>query len=156
MSQVEVGKPVPDFTLPATGGGELRLSDLLGSQHLVLYFYPRDDTPGCTTEGRDFTEHYARLTEAGATVLGISRDGIRSHERFKDKYGFPFQLLSDEQETVCELFGVMKQKTMYGKPVRGIERSTFLVDRDGILRHEWRKVKVPGHVEQVLAALKTL
>ncbi|SFM65142.1 peroxiredoxin Q/BCP [Ectothiorhodospira mobilis] len=156
MSQVEVGKPVPDFTLPATGGVELRLSDLLGSQHLVLYFYPRDDTPGCTTEGRDFTEHYARLTEAGATVLGISRDGIRSHERFKDKYGFPFQLLSDEQETVCELFGVMKQKTMYGKPVRGIERSTFLVDRDGILRHEWRKVKVPGHVEQVLAALKTL
>lgn len=156
MSQVEVGKPVPDFTLPATGGDDLRLSDLLGTHHLVLYFYPRDDTPGCTTEGRDFTERYAQLTEAGATVLGISRDGIRSHERFKDKYGFPFQLLSDEHETVCELFGVMKQKTMYGKPVRGIERSTFLVDRNGILRHEWRKVKVPGHVEQVLAALKTL
>ncbi|MFP4244160.1 MAG: peroxiredoxin [Ectothiorhodospira sp.] len=156
MSQVELGRPIPDFQLPATGGRDIRLSDLLGEHHLVLYFYPRDDTPGCTTEGRDFTEHYARLTQAGATVLGISRDGIHSHERFKDKYGFPFELLSDEGEKVCELFGVMKLKNMYGKQVRGIERSTFLVDRDGILRHEWRKVKVPGHVEQVLEALETL
>lgn len=155
--QVAVDQPVPDFELPATGHDQpLRLSDLLGDRHLVLYFYPRDDTPGCTTEGKDFTDQHARLEQAGARVLGISRDTLKSHDKFKGKYGFPFELLSDEDERVCELFGVMKLKNMYGKQVRGIERSTFLIDRQGVLRQEWRKVKVPGHVNAVIEALESL
>ncbi|MCG5495808.1 peroxiredoxin [Ectothiorhodospira variabilis] len=155
--QVAVDQPVPDFELPATGHDQpVRLSDLLSDRHLVLYFYPRDDTPGCTTEGKDFTEQYARLEQAGARVLGISRDSLKSHDKFKCKYGFPFELLSDEDERVCELFGVMKLKNMYGKQVRGIERSTFLIDRQGVLRQEWRKVKVPGHVNAVIEALESL
>lgn len=156
MSAVAVGEKVPEFTLPATGDQTISLSSLLGQGFLVLYFYPKDDTPGCTTEGKDFTEHFARIEAAGARVLGISRDSVKSHEKFKCKYGFPFELLSDEDESLCTLFDVIKMKNMYGKQVRGIERSTFIIDNQGVLRREWRKVKVPGHVEEVIAALEEL
>ncbi|MDX9765827.1 MAG: peroxiredoxin [Ectothiorhodospiraceae bacterium] len=156
MTAIEIGQTVPDFELPATGDKGIRLSDFRGRKHVVLYFYPKDDTPGCTTEGRDFNELHARLARKDAVVLGISRDSIASHERFKAKYGFAFDLLSDVDESVCTLFDVIKLKNMYGKQVRGIERSTFLIDRDGVLRREWRKVKVAGHAEEVLDALKTL
>ncbi|MDD3516773.1 MAG: peroxiredoxin [Chromatiales bacterium] len=156
MTAIEIGQTVPDFELPATGDKGIRLSDFRGRKHVVLYFYPKDDTPGCTTEGRDFNELHARLARKDAVVLGISRDSIASHERFKAKYGFAFDLLSDVDESVCTLFDVIKLKNMYGKQVRGIERSTFLIDRDGVLRREWRKVKVAGHAEEVLDALKAL
>ena len=156
MSAVAVGEKVPEFALPATGDQTISLSSLLGQGFLVLYFYPKDDTPGCTTEGKDFTEHFARLEATGARVLGISRDSVKSHEKFKCKYGFPFELLSDEDESLCTLFDVIKMKNMYGKQVRGIERSTFIIDNQGVLRREWRKVKVPGHVEEVIAALEEL
>jgi peroxiredoxin Q/BCP len=156
VTAIEIGQTVPDFELPATGDKGIRLSDFRGRKHVVLYFYPKDDTPGCTTEGRDFNELHARLARKDAVVLGISRDSIASHERFKAKYGFAFDLLSDVDESVCTLFDVIKLKNMYGKQVRGIERSTFLIDRDGVLRREWRKVKVAGHAEEVLDALKTL
>ncbi|WP_269208092.1 peroxiredoxin [Thioalkalivibrio sulfidiphilus] len=156
MPQVALNKPVPDFERPATGDKTVRLSDFKGKQHVVIYFYPKDDTPGCTTEGKDFTEQYARLAKQGVAVLGVSRDSLKSHEKFKEKYGFPFDLLSDEDESLCTLFDVIKMKNMYGKQVRGIERSTFLIDKNGVLRREWRKVKVPGHVDEVLEAIKEL
>lgn len=152
---VSVGKKIPAFRLPATGDQEIASKDLLGRAY-VLYFYPRDNTPGCTTEGEDFRDHYAKFRRRKVTVLGISRDNVRSHERFKAKYEFPFELLSDENEELCAVFDVMKQKNMYGKKVRGIERSTFLVDAKGKLRREWRKVKIDGHVEEVLEAVKDL
>jgi thioredoxin-dependent peroxiredoxin len=156
MSKVTLDSPVPDFERPATGDKSVRLSDFKGKQHVVLYFYPKDDTSGCTTEGRDFTEQYGKLKTKGVAVLGVSRDSIRSHEKFKEKYGFPFDLLSDEDESLCRLFDVIRMKNMYGRQVMGIERSTFLIDRDGILRREWRKVKVPGHVDEVLGAISEL
>ncbi|SIT70961.1 peroxiredoxin Q/BCP [Ectothiorhodosinus mongolicus] len=156
MSAVVVGEKVPEFTLAATGDQAISLSSLLGQGFVVLYFYPKDDTPGCTTEGKDFTEHFSRIEAAGARVLGISRDSVKSHEKFKCKYGFPFELLSDEDESLCTLFDVIKMKNMYGKQVRGIERSTFIIDNQGVLRREWRKVKVPGHVEEVIAVLEEL
>ncbi|MEW9899998.1 peroxiredoxin [Chitinivorax sp. PXF-14] len=145
----------PDFTLPSTGNKTFQLQAIRG-KHLVIYFYPKDSTPGCTTEGADFTQHYADFQAAGCDVVGISRDSLKSHENFKHKMGFPFELLSDPDETVCELFGVMKLKNMYGKQVRGIERSTFVIDKEGAIRQEWRGVKVPGHVETVLSFVKTL
>ncbi|WJW76202.1 peroxiredoxin [Thiohalobacter sp. IOR34] len=151
----EVGKKVPDFELPATGGKTARLSELRGKK-VVLYFYPKDSTPGCTTEGQDFRDQYARFRRQKAVVLGVSRDSLRSHENFKAKQGFPFDLLSDSDETVCRLFDVIKEKNMYGRKVMGIERSTFLIDEQGILRREWRKVKVKGHVDEVLEAVKAL
>jgi peroxiredoxin Q/BCP len=150
-----LGKPVPDFSLPSTGGGSFKLSSARGSE-LVLYFYPKDNTPGCTTEGADFRDRHEEFRSAGAEVFGISRDSLKSHEGFKAKMKFPFELLSDADETACKLFGVIKMKNMYGRKVRGIERSTFVVDAKGVLAHEWRGVKVPGHVQEVLNFVKAL
>ena len=148
-------KAVSDFVLPATGGKEFRLS-AVKSKLLVLYFYPKDNTPGCTTEGAQFRDLYPRFQKAGCSVAGVSRDSLKSHENFKAKMGFPFELLSDEDEKICKQFGVMKMKNMYGKKVRGIERSTFVLDRDRVLRREWRGVKVPGHAQEVLDFVKTV
>ncbi|HEU4352048.1 MAG TPA: peroxiredoxin [Burkholderiales bacterium] len=150
-----LGKPVPDFSLPSTGGGIFRLSSARGSK-LLLYFYPKDDTPGCTTEGADFRDLHRQFTNAGAEVFGISRDSLKSHEGFKAKMKFPFELLSDAEETACKLFGVIKMKNMYGRKVRGIERSTFLLDEKRRVVREWRGVKVPGHVQEVLNFVKAL
>lgn len=155
MPKVTVGKKVPSFSADATGDQKIRSKDLSGS-HVVLYFYPRDATPGCTQEGQDFRDSYARFRRAKAVILGVSRDAVASHEKFKAKQAFPFELLADTDETLCKLFDVIKEKNMYGKKVMGIERSTFLIDKEGVLRKEWRKVKVPGHVEDVLAAVKAL
>lgn len=142
-------KAVSDFALPATGGKEFRLS-AVKSRRVILYFYPKDNTPGCTIEGSQFRDLHLRFLKAGCSVYGISRDSLKSHENFKAKMGFPFELLSDEDEKVCNQFGVMKMKNMYGKKVRGIERSTFVLDRDRVIRREWRGVKVPGHAQEVL------
>jgi len=150
-----LSKPVKDFSLPSTGGGLFRLSEHRGKK-LVLYFYPKDNTPGCTVEGGDFRDHHNAFVKAGAEVFGVSRDSLKSHEGFKAKMKFPFELLSDADEAVCAQFGVMKMKNMYGKKVRGIERSTFVIDGEGRLAREWRGVKVPGHVEEVLSFVKAL
>ena len=150
-----LGKAVKDFSLPSTGGGTFRLSEHRGKK-LALYFYPKDNTPGCTVEGADFRDHYAAFRKAGAEVVGVSRDSLQSHEGFKAKMKFPFELLSDADEELCAQFGVIKMKNMYGKKVRGIERSTFVLDGEGRLAREWRGVKVPGHVEEVLNFVKTL
>jgi len=149
------GRPVKDFSLPSTGGGTFRLSAHRGTK-LVLYFYPKDNTPGCTAEGADFRDLHKAFARAGAAVVGVSRDSLKSHEAFKAKLGFPFELLSDPEEAACSQFGVMKLKNMYGRKVRGIERSTFVVDADGRLAREWRGVKVPGHAQEVLDFVKTL
>ncbi|MSQ88518.1 MAG: peroxiredoxin [Betaproteobacteria bacterium] len=149
------GKTVKDFSLPSTGSGAFKLSDQRGKT-LVVFFYPKDNTPGCTLEGADFRDRYGDFARAGAQVSGISRDSLKSHEGFKAKMKFPFELLSDTDEQVCTLFGVMKIKNMYGKKVRGIERSTFVLNGDGAIVREWRAVKVPGHVEEVLNFVKTL
>lgn len=143
------GRPIEAFSLPATGGGTFRSPDA-GARRRVLYFYPRDNTPGCTAEGVDFRDRHAAFEKAGCEVYGVSRDSLRSHENFKAKMGFPFELLSDADELACNLFGVMKWKTLYGKKVRGIERSTFVLDATGVVLREWRGVKVPGHAEEVL------
>lgn len=155
MSKVTLGKKAPDFRLPATGGGEVRLADLKGS-NVVLYFYPKDSTPGCTLEGQDFRDRHTKFKRLNTVILGVSRDSLAAHEKFKEKQGFPFELLSDADEKVCRLFDVIKEKNMYGRKVMGIERSTFLIDATGVLRAEWRKVKVPGHADEVLAAVKAL
>jgi thioredoxin-dependent peroxiredoxin len=149
------GHRVADFSLPATGGGTFRLSEHRGKT-LVLYFYPKDNTPGCTTEGLQFRELHAEFRKAGAEVYGVSRDSLKSHEGFKAKMGFPFELLSDADEATCRQFGVIKVKNMYGKKVRGIERSTFVLDGEGRIAREWRGVKVPGHAQEVLHFVKTL
>ncbi len=146
---------VADFTLPATGGVDFTLYPIR-SKSLVIYFYPKDNTPGCTTEAQQFRDLYAEYQKAGSEIVGISRDSIKSHENFKAKFTLPFALLSDADETVCTLFGVMKQKMMYGKQVRGIERSTFVLDHKGIIRKEWRGLKADGHAEEVLAFVQTL
>lgn len=155
MSNVQLGKKVPDFQLPATGDQTIKLSDLKG-KNVVLYFYPKDSTPGCTREGQAFRDEYNKFKRANTVVLGVSRDSLKSHENFKTKQAFPFDLLSDKDEELCRLFDVIKLKNMYGKQVRGIERSTFLIDSKGVLRHEWRKVKVDGHATEVLSAVKEL
>ena len=155
MKHVALEELVPDFELPATGDRRVRFSDLRG-RNVVLYFYPKDDTPGCTQEGKDFRERYGDFQRLESVVFGVSRDSLDSHERFRAKMGFPFDLMSDTDEVACTLFDVIRMKNLYGKQVRGIERSTFLVDREGRLRREWRKVKVPGHVAEVLAALEEL
>lgn len=152
MTDIVVGAPVPDFAL-ATTEGPLKLSDLRG-QSVVLYFYPKDNTPGCTTQAQGFRDLHAEFGAAGAKVIGVSRDSLKSHENFCAKQELPFTLASDPDETLCEAFGVMKMKNMYGKQVRGIERSTFLIDREGRLAREWRGVKVPGHVQAVLEAVQ--
>jgi peroxiredoxin Q/BCP len=147
--------PVSDFALPGTGGKEFRLS-AAESKLVVLYFYPKDNTPGCTNQGAQFRDLHPQFVKAGCAVYGVSRDSLKSHENFKAKLGFPFELLSDEDEKVCNLFGVMKMKNMYGKQVRGIERSTFVLDKSGVIRREWRGVKVPGHVQEVLDFVKAV
>ena len=151
---IAVDQPVPDFTAPATGG-EFSLSSLLGKK-VVLFFYPKDNTPGCTTESLQFRDLYAQFQAAGAEVVGISRDSVKSHDNFKAKLELPFVLVSDSDEQVCTAYNVIKMKKMYGKEVRGIERTTFLIDAQGILRKEWRGVKVPGHVDEVLEAVQAL
>ncbi|EIJ41383.1 Peroxiredoxin [Beggiatoa alba B18LD] len=150
-----IGDALPDISLPATGDKTISLRDCRG-QILVLYFYPRDDTPGCTQEGQDFRDHFADFQAKNALILGVSRDSVKKHEKFKLKYEFPFDLLADEEEKLCAIFDIVKAKNMYGKQVRGIERSTFIFDKDGILRHEWRKVKIPDHVKTVLACVEAL
>ncbi|TVQ48242.1 MAG: peroxiredoxin [Gammaproteobacteria bacterium] len=155
MSELAIGKAAPAFSAPATGDKTLSLADFAGKT-LVLYFYPKDNTPGCTTEGQDFAAHHAKFKRAGAAIVGVSRDSLRAHENFRAKYDFPFDLISDKDEALCQAFGVIKEKNMYGRKVLGIERSTFVIDAEGVLRHAWRGVKVKGHVEEVLAAVKAL
>ncbi len=155
MSQLAVGRKVPEFTATATGDQTISLADLKGKK-LVLYFYPKDNTPGCTTQGQDFAASHAKFKRAGAVVLGVSRDSLKSHQNFRTKFDFPFDLISDADESLCTLFGVIKEKNMYGRKVMGVERSTFLIDADGKLAREWRGVKVKDHVEEVLAAVKAL
>lgn len=146
---------VADFAAPATGETTFKLSDYRGRK-VVLYFYPKDNTPGCTTEGQQFRDLYPEFQKAGAVIAGVSRDSMKSHESFKAKMAFPFALLSDADESLCNQFDVIKMKNMYGKKVRGIERSTFLIDGNGNIVREWRAVKVPGHVEEVLEAVRAL
>jgi len=155
MSKVAVGSPIPDIEVLTTGDARRRLSDYRGKA-LVLYFYPKASTPGCTQEGLDFAAEIAKLRRRGAVVLGASRDSLKAQENFKAKQGFPFELVADTDEALCQAFDVIRLKQMYGKQVRGIERSTFLVDADGVLRREWRGVKVAGHVAEVLEALSVL
>jgi len=150
-----INQPIPDFDLPATGDKAFQLSALQGKK-IVLYFYPKDATPGCTTEAQQFRDLYPQFQAAGCEVYGISRDSLKSHENFKAKQELPFELLNDGEEKACALFGVIKMKNMYGKQVRGIERSTFVLDTTGVLRREWRGVKVPGHAEEVLEFVKGL
>ena len=146
---------IPDFTLPATSGQQFSLAAQAGKV-VVIYFYPKDSTPGCTTEAQQFRDLYDRFVAVDAVILGISRDSVKSHENFKTKQALPFELGADTDETVCNLFSVMKMKNMYGKQHRGIERSTFVIDRNGVLRREWRGVKVPGHAQEVLDFVTTL
>jgi peroxiredoxin Q/BCP len=148
-------QPAPDFELSATGGKPFRLSAAKGKP-VVLYFYPKDSTPGCTTEAQQFRDLYPQLQALGCDIYGISRDSLKSHDNFKAKQCLPFELLSDADEAVCQLFSVIKMKNLYGKQVRGIERSTFVIDGAGVLRREWRGVKVPGHAQEVLDFVKTL
>jgi peroxiredoxin Q/BCP len=155
MTTASPGQAAPNFSAPATSGKTVTLSDYRG-KYLVLYFYPKDDTPGCTQEGRDFRDLYAEFQNANAEILGISRDSVKSHEGFKCKYEFPFELISDEDETICKLYDVIKMKNMYGKQVLGIERSTFLIDPAGTIVAEWRKVRVDGHAQEVLGKIREL
>ena len=150
-----VGLKVPDFEIASTGNTTFKLSGCLGSP-LVLYFYPKDNTPGCTTEGQQFRDLHAEFAKLGCSVHGVSRDSVKSHDGFKSKMGFPFDLLSDPDEQVCNLFGVMKMKNMYGRQVRGIERSTFVIDARGSVSGQWRGVKVPGHAQEVLEFVRSL
>ncbi|MFT6464023.1 peroxiredoxin [Halopseudomonas laoshanensis] len=152
---VTLDKPVPDFSAQATSGQEVNLATLAGTQ-LVIYFYPKDNTPGCTTEGQDFRDLHADFVAAHTLILGVSKDSLRTHENFKTKQSFPFELISDTDESLCRLFDVIQLKQMYGKEYEGIERSTFLIDKHGVLRREWRKVKVKGHVAEVLQAAQEL
>ncbi|MGM0767395.1 MAG: peroxiredoxin [Pseudomonadota bacterium] len=155
MPAVEVNRTVADFEAAATGDQTIRLSDLRG-KNVVIYFYPKDNTPGCTTEGQDFRDRMAEFEELDTIILGVSRDGLKAHENFRAKHGFPFHLISDKDETVCKHFDVIKLKKLYGKEYLGIDRSTFLIDREGTLRQEWRSVKVKGHAAEVLAAVRNL
>lgn len=150
---MNLGDTVPNFAFQATSGKSGHLNDLRGKT-VVLYFYPKDATPGCTTEGQDFRDAYPRFQAKGIEIFGISRDSLKSHENFKVKQQFPFELISDADEQLCQLFDVIKMKSMYGKTVRGIERSTFVISPEGVLLHEWRKVSVKGHVEEVLNQIK--
>lgn len=150
-----LNQPVPDIELPSTGGIFFQLSQYRG-KNVVIYFYPKDSTPGCTTEGQNFRDLHADFVKAGAVVFGVSRDSLKSHENFKCNQNLPFELVCDAEETACTLFGVIKMKNMYGKQVRGIDRSTFVIDAAGVLRHEWRGVKVAGHALEVLDFVKTL
>ena len=150
-----VNKALPDFEAPATGGVKVTPQSLLGKT-VVLYFYPKDATPGCTTEAMQFRDRHAEFAAVGAVVFGVSRDNLVSHDRFKKNLELPFELVADTEEKLCHMFGVVKNKIMYGKKVKGIERSTFLIDAEGVLRTEWRGIKVAGHVDEVLAAAQAL
>lgn len=152
---VTVDQPVADFEAAATGGKSLSLADFKG-RNLVLYFYPKDNTPGCTREGQDFRDHYEAFQAANTDIVGVSKDSVKVHENFCAKQSFPFDLISDADEALCAQFDVIKEKNMYGRKYMGIERSTFLIDGEGVLRAEWRKVRVPGHVEAVLEAAQSL
>jgi peroxiredoxin Q/BCP len=149
---VSVGKRVENFTLPATGDQNLSLSDFSG-RSLIIYFYPKDNTSGCIREGQDFRDLYTQFTKAGADILGVSRDSVKVHGNFRQKHNFPFHLLSDSEEALCKQFDVIHEKKLYGRTYMGIERSTFLIDAEGVLRQQWRKVRVPGHAQAVLDAL---
>lgn len=149
-----LNQPAPDFQLPATSGKTFQRSDFLG-KYLVIYFYPKDSTPGCTTQGMQFRDAYADFQQHNTEIFGISRDSLKSHENFKAKFSFPFELLADTEEVACSLFNVIKMKNMYGKQVRGIERSTFVIDSNGVLIKEWRGVKVDGHAAEVLSFLQS-
>jgi peroxiredoxin Q/BCP len=153
MKAITLNNTIPDFTFTATSGVTQQLSDLKG-QKIILYFYPKDCTSGCTQEGLDFSEHFKDFKKLNAVIFGISRESLKSHEKFKAEQAFPFELISDTNEQLCQLFNVMKEKSMYGKKYMGIERSTFIIDEQGLLIHEWRGVKVPGHVQEVLNFLK--
>ncbi len=155
MPEPIIGAPAPDFSLPATGNRTISLADLRG-QTVVLYFYPKDSTPGCTQEGQEFQQLSGEFAALGAVILGVSRDSVASHEKFRARHGFSFDLLSDAQETTCRAYDVIREKNMYGKTVLGIERSTFLIDANGVLREAWRKVKVKDHAAAVLERLKAL
>ncbi len=152
---VKIGEAVGDFEGEATGGDKVRLSALRGKS-VVLYFYPKDSTPGCTREGEDFRDLKPEFDAAGCVIFGVSRDSLKSHEKFKQKHDFDFELISDPDENLCRQFDVIREKNMYGRKVMGVERSTFLIDRDGVLRGQWRKVRVPGHAEAVLQAAREL
>ena len=155
MSGPRMNRVVGDFKAEATGGKSIRLKDLRG-KNVVIYFYPKDSTPGCMTEGRDFSALHARFKRAGTVIFGVSRDSLVSHEKFKEKQGFKFDLISDPDEALCKKFDVIHEKSLYGRKFMGVVRSTFLIDADGKLRREWRKVKVAGHAEEVLEAVKAL
>jgi thioredoxin-dependent peroxiredoxin len=155
MAVPTVGKKIPAFSVATTAAEKLTNKDLVGAPY-VLYFYPKDDTPGCTLEGKDFRDQHAQFKRRKIRILGVSRDSLASHAKFRSKYELPFELISDTDEALCRLFDVIKDKNMYGKKVKGVERSTFLVDAEGVLRQEWRKVKVDGHVAEVLAAAAKL
>jgi peroxiredoxin Q/BCP len=155
MTELIVGNPVPDFEADATGDIKFKLSDYQGKK-IILYFYPKDNTPGCTQEGKDFRDNTEQFNTLNTVIFGVSRDSVKVHEGFKAKQEFPFDLLSDKEEKLCQLFDVIKMKNMYGKQVRGIERSTFLIDEQGILIYQWRKVKVKVHIEEVLQILTEL
>lgn len=152
MTAITLNQRVPDFVFDSTAGLPRHFSELKGKS-VILYFYPKDHTSGCTCEAENFRDHYADFENKGAVILGVSRDSLNSHKKFKESLQLPFELISDKNEHLCQLFDVIKPKTMYGKPVRGIERSTFFIDPQGILRHEWRKVKVDGHVKEILNLL---
>jgi len=152
---VTIGDKAPAFDLPTDGGGRMKLSDLKGKT-VVLYFYPKDSTPGCTTEGNDFTELHGEFEKAGAVILGASKDSVKRHDNFKAKQGFPFTLLSDEDGVLCEAYGVWVLKKNYGREYMGIERATFVIDANGKIAHEWRKVRVKGHAQAVLEAVQSL
>ena len=155
MTTNMLNSAVTDFELPATSSKVFKLSEYAGKK-LVIYFYPKDNTPGCTTQGMQFRDCYADFQAANAEIVGVSRDSLKSHENFKAKFSFPFELLADTEELACGIFGVMKMKNMYGKQVRGVERSTFVIDKNGVLVKEWRGVKVDGHALEVLNFIKTL
>ena len=155
MSTTWIGAPAPDFDSATTSGGQQQLSDLKGRK-LVLYFYPKDNTPGCTLEGQNFRDLHEEFNAANAVILGVSRESIRSHNNFRAKFDFPFHLLSDPDETLCNSYGVIVEKSMYGRKYMGVDRSTFLIDEGGVLRREWRKVKVKGHADEVLEAVRSL
>lgn len=155
MQKPALNFPAPDFVLSATNNQQIKLSDLKG-KNIVLYFYPKDCTPGCTLEGQNFRDHYQKFTKLNTVIFGVSRDTLKLHEKFKLEQSFPFELISDSNGTLCQLYDVIKEKNMYGKKIYGIERSTFLIDEKGILRNEWRKVKVENHYQEVLQAIKQL
>jgi|TARA_B100001113_G_C20792585_1_gene484632 peroxiredoxin Q/BCP len=155
MSKVKIGNKVPAFTSILDDGSNLKSTDLKG-KYVVIYFYPKDSTPGCTKEGEDFRDFHKEFKKNDSLIFGVSRDSVASHEKFKKKYNFPFNLISDEEESLCNIFDVIKEKNMYGRKYMGIERSTFLIDKKGVLVHEWRKVKVKNHAQEVLDTLKNI